>query len=196
MESSSAPAIGAVLAGGAGTRLGGAKARTKLGGRPLIEYPIAAAEAAGLEPVVVAKPDSQLPPLAVEIIREPDRPRHPLCGIVAALRRAAELPAVVVGCDMPFVSPALLSWLASTREPLVVPVLGGRPQPLLARYGASLLPELEAALAAEEPLQRTVRSLRPRLLPERTVARFGDPQRLALNVNAATDIELAERLLG
>lgn len=196
MESSSDPAIGAVLAGGAGSRLGGAKASTELGGRPLIEYPIAAAEAAGLKPVVVAKPDSKLPPLTVRIIREPDRPRHPLCGIVAALRCAAERPAVVIGCDMPFVSPALLGWLASTREPLVVPVLDGRPQPLLARYDASLLPELEAALAAEEPLQRTVGSLRPRLLPERTVARFGDPQRLGLNVNAPADIELAERLLG
>jgi molybdopterin-guanine dinucleotide biosynthesis protein A len=196
MESSSAPAIGAVLAGGAGTRLGGAKATTELAGRPLIEYPIAAAEAAGLEPLVVAKPDSELPPLSVEIVREPEEPRHPLCGIVAALRCAAERPAVVVGCDMPFLSPALLSWLASTREPLVVPVLGGRPQPLLARYDASLLPELEMALAAEEPLGRTVDSLRPRLLPERSVARFGDPQRLGLNVNAPADIELAKRLLG
>jgi molybdopterin-guanine dinucleotide biosynthesis protein A len=178
-----------------GNRIGGAKAVVEFAGRPLITHPLAAVEAAGLDAVVVAKRDSELPPLAVPIIREPDQPRHPLCGIVAALRHAGERPLVVVGCDMPFVSASLLSWLGSTVEPLVVPTVGGNPQPLPGRYDPTLLPALEAALAEEAPLQRTIESLRPRLISEIDLARFGDPQRLCFNVNTPADVERAERQL-
>jgi molybdopterin-guanine dinucleotide biosynthesis protein A len=187
--------VGAVLAGGRGSRLGGEKALIELAGRPLIERPLAAVEAAGLEAVVVAKRATKMPTLAAPVIREPDRPRHPLCGIVAALRHAGERPLVVVGCDMPFVSAALLAWLASIPEPLAVPSIDGRLQPLPGRYGQGLLPTAEAALAAEAPLQRTVESLRPRLIGEEELARFGDPRQLVFNVNTRADIERAERLL-
>jgi molybdopterin-guanine dinucleotide biosynthesis protein A len=187
--------VGAVLAGGRGSRLGGAKALVELAGRPLIDQPLAAVEAAGLEPVVVAKGASKMPPIAAPVIREPDRPRHPLCGIVAALRYAGGRPLVVVGCDMPFVGAALLAWLASTSEPLVVPSLGGDPQPLPARYDDSLLPALEDALAGAASLRGTIESLQPRLVAEDVLARFGDPTRLCFNVNTPTDLEAAERML-
>lgn len=49
---------GAVLAGGHGSRLGGAKPTADLAGRPLISYPLGALIAAGIEPFVVAKPSS------------------------------------------------------------------------------------------------------------------------------------------
>lgn len=190
-----ARAVGAVLAGGQGSRIGGSKALAELAGKHLISYPLAAVEEAGLEPVVVAKPDSELPPLSCRVIREPARPRHPLCGIVAALRAADGRAVVAVACDMPLVDPALLAHLAAATDPLLVPVLDGRPQPLHARYGPELRPQLEVALEREEPLRRTVDSLAPRLLDEEEVAGFGDPRRLLLNVNTPADVEAAELLL-
>ena len=39
--------------------------------------------------VVVAKPDTPLPPLGGVVLLEPDGRRHPLAGVVAALRFAA-----------------------------------------------------------------------------------------------------------
>ena len=51
----------AVLAGGLGSRIGGDKALVQLAGRPLISYPLAAAQAAGLDAVVVAKRSTSLP---------------------------------------------------------------------------------------------------------------------------------------
>jgi CTP:molybdopterin cytidylyltransferase MocA len=56
-------ALVAVLAGGLATRMGTAKASVDLCGRPLISYRLGAVRAAGLEPVVVAKRASRLPPL-------------------------------------------------------------------------------------------------------------------------------------
>lgn len=187
--------LGAVLAGGRGSRLGGGKAVAELGGRPLISYPLEAVEEAGLEPLVVAKRGSELPALRCRVLHEPDLPRHPLCGIVAALREAAGRPLVVVGCDMPFLDPGLLAWLGAAPEPLVVPLVGSRLQPLLARYDSSLLPQLEAALEGGEPLQRAVEALRPRLVAEPDLARFGEPRRLCLNVNDGAGLERAETLL-
>lgn len=199
---------GAVLAGGRGSRLGGGKPAVELNGRPLISHPLAAIEAAGLEAVVCVKPGDALPPSrgsfvvpgttkeprdAVLVLEEPVEPRHPLCGIVAALRLGR--PVVAIACDLPFVVPGLIELLAEATEPLVVPTLDGRPQPLLARYEPSLLPQLKAALEREEPLTRTVEGLEPRLLSEDDLARFGEPHRLLFNVNDREDLRRAEALL-
>ena len=187
--------VGAVLAGGAGTRMGEPKATVELGGRPLLEYPLAAMEAAGLESVVVVKPDSRLPPIAVARWDEPAEPRHPLCGIVTALERAEGRPVVVVACDMPFVTAELVAWLAAAPEPLVVPRAGGRLHPLLARYDPSLLGKLRDALGRGAPLHETVTRLRAREVGEDELRRFGDPARLLFNVNELADLAPAERLL-
>jgi molybdopterin-guanine dinucleotide biosynthesis protein A len=179
----------------------------ELNGRPLYSYPLAAIEAAGLDVVVCTK-QGEAPPSRgsivvseptkeprdlVAVLEEPAEPRHPLCGIVAALRMGR--PVVAVACDLPFVAPGLIELLAEAREPLVVPTLDGRPQALLARYEPSRLPRLEAALEREEPLTRTVESLGPRLLGEDELGRFGDPRRLLFNVNEPDDLREAEALL-
>ncbi len=188
-------ALGAVLAGGAGTRLGGSKATVELAGRTLISYPLAALAAAGIEAVVVAKPETELPALAVRVLLEPPAPRHPLLGIVTALREAGGRPVLAVACDLPLLPPELLAALAAAPEPLVLAAPGGDPQPLLGRYAPALLPELEAALAREEPLRRTVAALRPRLLGDDQLARYGDPADLTLNVNDRADLERAGVML-
>jgi molybdenum cofactor guanylyltransferase len=187
--------LGAVLAGGVGSRMGGGKICAELHGQSLIAYPLAALAEAGLEAVVCAKPGDRLPPLDAPVLREPEQPRHPLTGIVAALRAGEGRPVVVVACDLPFVAAGLIRLLAEAPERLVVPTLDGRMQPLLARYEPCLLPELEAALEREEPLTRTVESLGPRLLEEDELAQFGDPHRLLFNVNDPDDLREAETLL-
>lgn len=194
-----------MLAGGAGVRLGGAKATVELAGRRLIEYPLAALAAAGIEAVVVAKADTELPALAgVRVLREPDEPRHPLLGIVTALRAGEGRPVLAVACDLPLLTSPLLAALAAPPQPsapgaaperLVLAAPGGEPQPLLARYAPELLPALEAALARQEPLRRTVAALAPRLLADADLARFGDPAELLLNVNDSSDLARAGDIL-
>lgn len=187
--------LGVVLAGGVGSRMGGVKVCAELHGQPLISYPLAAVAEAGLDPLVCAKPGDRLPPLEAPVLREPMRPRHPLCGIVAALRAGEGRPIVALACDLPFVPAGLIRLLAEAGEPLALPTVGGRPQPLCGRYEPCLLPELEAALAREEPLARTVGALEPRLLGEDELERFGDPECILLNVNDADDLKRAEALL-
>jgi molybdopterin-guanine dinucleotide biosynthesis protein A len=191
-------ALGAVLAGGRGSRLGGAKATATLAGQPLLDYPLAALAVAGLERCVVAKPGSELPRLSddVRLLLEPEAPRHPLCGIVAALREGGGRAVLAVPCDMPLLEPALLELLASAPQPLVVLSRRGRTHPLPGRFAPTLLPALEAALEREEPLRHTVEALGARVLGAEEMERFGDPHNLLFNVNDREDLRRAAALLG
>jgi molybdenum cofactor guanylyltransferase len=147
----------AVLAGGRGRRMGGAKPLAELGGAPLIERPLAAAAAAGLEAVVVAKAGTPLPG-GLRVWLEPDDPVHPLLGIVAALEYA-DGAVVAVGCDQPFVPAELLARLAAGPEAAVR--VGGRLEPFPARYEPAWLPELRAALARDAGVRATLEALGP-----------------------------------
>lgn len=197
----SAPhALVAVLAGGRGRRIGGAKPTRMLAGRPLIDYPLAAARRAGLPAIVVAKRETELPAgLAETVFFEPDEPHHPLCGALSALEHAARLdPAtavLLVGCDMPFLAPALLRWLSEAHSGAVLLELDGRAQPLPSRCLVEHAPLLREALTRQAPLGQALHSLGPELVGERDLARFGDPRRLFLSVDRPEELTGAERLL-
>ena len=154
--------LGAVLAGGTGSRIGGEKASVQLCGRPLIAYPIAAMREAGLDAVVVAKPDTRLPELDVPVVRDASSVLHPLAGVIAALDHA-EGAVLVVGTDMPDIPPQLLRRLADADEDadVVVATVGGQLEPLCARYSPGARPALARALADEAPLRATVAALKP-----------------------------------
>jgi molybdenum cofactor guanylyltransferase len=183
--------IGAILAGGAGRRIGGSKATVKLRGRPLIEYPLASVQAALGEAVVIAKADTELPNLpGVTIWIEPLLPQHPLVGILHALALAGGRHVLVCAADMPFVTPALIERLAradSGGAAAVVAARGGAMHPLLGRYEAAAAEGLSVA-APDVPLREAVGGLSPRLFE------VEDPDEL-FNVNAPDDLLQATAML-
>lgn len=180
------PPLGAVLAGGAATRLGGAKATVELAGLPLIAYPLAALAQAGIDHVVVAKADSPLPTLDIPVVTEPDEPRHALAGVIAAMRHAGARPVLVLPCDAPFVTPMLLRVLASAAKPTAVRS-AGRVHPLFAFYSPEVLPLLERAVTQEESATEAFESLDPEWIEA--------PERETFNVNTPEDLARAEELL-
>jgi len=193
MGSSRAP-VGVILAGGLGRRLGGAKATARLGGQPLISYPLAALRSALAEVAVIAKAGTELPPLTgATVWIEPPEPSHPLLGIVHALGLAGGRGVLVCAADMPFVTGALVARVAGTDPqgaPAVVPTCGGELQPLLALY----LPAAAAALArgaidAGRPLRAEVAAIGPRLVEV-------DDERAFFNVNTPADLQRAAEMLG
>jgi molybdopterin-guanine dinucleotide biosynthesis protein A len=190
-----AGAVGAVLAGGRSRRMGTSKALVELAGRPLIDHVLVAVEAASLEPVVVAKPHSPLPSVSCRVLREPAEPIHPLQGLLTALAASGGRPVVALACDMPFVAPSLLEWLAGYGGGAAVVEAAGRVQPLLARYEPTVAPALEAALARGASAQEAVSGLDPRIVTETELARFGDPELICLNVNTPADLERAAAVI-
>ena len=181
--------VGAVLAGGEGRRMGGAKPARMLSGRPLVEYPARALLAVCDRVAIVAKASTELPSVGGERWDEPDQPRHPLAGIVHALEVAGE-EVLVCAADMPFVTvDALRSLVDAARPPATVAHAGGRLQPLLAVYWPEALRAMRSS-PPNAPLTRTVEALRPALveLPDEVVRSVDTPEALA-----AAERELASR---
>jgi molybdopterin-guanine dinucleotide biosynthesis protein A len=181
--------IGAVLAGGAGTRFKQAsKPGALLAGRPLVSYPVEALVAVCERVALVCKRGTSLPAVeGAERWDEPDEPRHPLTGIVHALEVAGE-PVMVCAADMPFVTvDACRSLLTAPQKSVaVVAAAEGVLQPTFGIYAPAALDVLRAA-PADAPLTRTVESLDP--------TRVALPARVVRSVNTPEELAEAERVL-
>lgn len=173
---------GAILAGGAGTRLGGvSKATLELDGRPLAAHVATVLGEVCDRVAIVCKPDTALPELpGIERWNEPEEPRHPLTGIVHALEHA-DGPVLVCATDMPWVTAdACRSLLdAAPGSPAAVAVADGETCPVFAVYAPEALGTLRAA-AQDAPLRETVEALEP--------ARVALPPALVRSVNAPGDL--------
>jgi len=158
--------VGAILAGGAGLRIGGQKPTVELDGRPLISYPLEAVGQVLSRVAILAKTGTELPPLArVAVWIEPECPRHPLVGITQALALAGGRPVLVCAGDMPFVTPELVRRLVKAdpgRAPAVVACSEDRMQPLLGCYQPRALQMLSGpARAASGRLMDVVAGINP-----------------------------------
>lgn len=156
---------GVLLTGGGSNRMGRDKATIEVSGVPLAARLGAILRAATDTAIEVGPGHSGLP----SVTEEPSG-GGPLAAVVAGWRRLTEhghdkRPVVVLACDLPGVTPALVGWLAAHPSPgSVVPVVAGRPQPLAARWSVADLERAEAQLAAGE------RSLRKVFGPDATFA--------------------------
>lgn len=186
---------GAVLAGGAGHRLGGGKAGVTVGGRPLLDHALQTVGRVARPVAVVVRADTVLPPLPVPpplVWTENDGPRHPMAGVVHALERSEGSAVLVCAVDMPLLDPATLRVILTgaalaPAAAVVVPQAAGHLQVLCALYRPAAL----AGLAGFDPDARAadlVRALGPAVIPFPDATPF-------FNVNTPEDVGRAEALL-
>ena len=189
---------GVILSGGASRRMGQAKAWLEVGGRACIARVWDACRQASLEPEF----QGSLPDLAsafggAAVHPDPEAGQGPLAALAAAMERHAGEGLLLLACDMPFLSPALLRGIAAGLDGAdwAAPEAGGRLHPLCAAYGPAALPQAQELLAAgrrDMHALLTAPGLRGRRLA--VLADWGDPDVLVLNVNTPEDLERARRL--
>jgi molybdenum cofactor guanylyltransferase len=181
----------AVLAGGLGTRLGGAKPSVPLLGRPLISYPVSAALATGLPTVVVSKPSTQLPHLDshAAVLIEDASCQHPLQGLITALQQHPRV--LAVACDMPFLTPELLSWLAARRDAPAAFELDGALAPFPSLHVSDELPTLSSSLREQSSLRHAFEAAGIHRHSTGSLARFGEPRRLLTSINTPDQLSAA-----
>ncbi len=146
----------AILAGGRARRLGGArKALLEVGGRAIIDRQLDVLRPrASRIAAVLREEDDDAPFTArgLEVVRDRVDGKGPLAGLAAALAWASGEPLLALACDMPLIDPHIVDLVTErvrTRgADLAVPIAHGRPQPLLACYGARCGALVDAALAA------------------------------------------------
>lgn len=175
--------IGVILAGGAGTRLGGvSKACVELDGRPLAAHVAEILGSACDRVAIACKPDTDLPELVgIERWDEPEEPQHPLTGIIHALEKA-DGPVLVCAVDMPWITEDACRSLfeAAPGGVAAVAVGAGEMCPVFGVYAPDSLTTLRAA-PADAPLRETVVGLDP--------VRVALPPPVIRSVNAPEDLE-------
>ena len=129
-----------ILAGGESRRMGQDKANLLLGERTLLQSVVAIMQPLFAEVIVSVRQtrhEIDLPQVCDDLLHT-----GPLAGLVAGLERNNTLWIFAVACDMPFITPAVIEYLAQQRADCqaVVPIVSGYPQPLAAFYAASCLP--------------------------------------------------------
>jgi len=196
----STPCTGVILAGGQSSRYGGRpKGLERVHGSRVIDRVagVLAAETDSLL-LIANDPDaaSWLPGVRVESDVRPGI--GSLGGIHAALVHA-RTPVIVVAWDMPFVPQGLIAELRARGEDadVVAPESGSSRrglEPLCAFYSQACVAPIERALDADD--RRVVaffEHVRVARVAAEDVRRFGDPERLFMNVNTPGELALAEQ---
>src|SRR5207248_5405066 len=116
----------------------------------------------------------------------------PLMGLYSGLSAIRTQRALVFAVDMPFIQPALLSFLLSqpyTPGALLVPMVHNVPQVMLAVYPRSALPLIEKLIQQGRRDLRSLLEVAPVHYIEEAQLRQVDPQlRSFLNVNTPEEL--------
>lgn len=121
----------------------------------------------------------------------------PLGGLHAALVESTGNATVVVACDMPYISGAMLAYLATlaASADVVVPRTDSGYHPLCAVYTRACL-QPAARRLAERRLKMIdlFEDLRVRVVDADELRGFGDVRRLLTNINSPDDLDRLEEL--
>lgn len=142
----------AVLAGGKSTRMGRDKGLITHEGRTLVEHVVDRLRTVSDDVFVVTKRPRTLEHLAVSVIADRSDVHSPLAGIATAVREARYDYVFVCACDMPFVSPDLVRFLAdrAVGHAAIVPRRDGRAEATCAMWSGNAADDIDAALAVGE----------------------------------------------
>lgn len=198
MASSRPPFSGLVLAGGGSRRLGRDKAALPWPpghSSTLLGFIVDRLRLLCQEVIVVGRSATDIAGVRTALDVLPGR--GSLGGLYSGLLVASQEWCLAVACDLPFLNPSLLRFMASLTgdEDALVPVVAGQFQPLHALYRKSCLPALQACLARNElQMKAFLKEIKVRFLPEAECRNY-DPELLSFwNLNRPEDLIEAQRI--
>jgi len=187
-----------VLAGGKSSRMGAEKAFLELAGKPLIERALTLAGTITADVKIVG--DRAQFASYGEVIEDVYHDCGPLAGIHAALKATASTSNLILGVDLPFLTPAFLEFLiaeARASNPTVtVPYAGAKFHSLCAVYRKDFYAHAERALSqGKNRIDALFREIPARAIREDELASRGFTAAIFRNLNTPTDFEQANREL-
>jgi molybdopterin-guanine dinucleotide biosynthesis protein A len=192
-----------ILAGGRSSRMGTDKALLPLPGQQditFVEHLTSLLASHCQEVLLVARDAGQAVDYAVverhsaRILTDETPDYGPLMGLYSGLRvmHPSSTHALLVAVDMPFVQPALISFMLSQPlgDALLVPLVEQVPQVLLSVYPRTVLPRIEACLRQGRRDPRSLLAVCPVHYLEEALLRVVDPLlRSFVNINTPEDLQ-------
>jgi len=177
---------GILLCGGGSVRMGSDKALLDLGGKPLLEYPLALLDELCGSVVLACGSEERYADLGRPLALDAEAGVGPLAGLVAGLSATNAEWSIALGCDMPRVTIELLAALMEEAVKSSLDVCAyedaGGPQPLCAVYRNTCLTPARDALAAGE--RRLTSFWREPL----RIGRLSGPEDALANLNTPEDL--------
>lgn len=143
---------GVILAGGASSRFGANKALALYDSLPLIQHVAQPLEKLFTERLVITNTPESYEFLGWPMAGDIYPACGPLGGIHAALHAINTPKAFIVGCDMPLLNTALISYLCNLSGDwdVTLPWLEAGPEPLYGVYSRHCLPSIEQSLQEKQ----------------------------------------------
>lgn len=143
----------AIIAGGRSRRMGRDKALVKLHGRPMLAHVIERVSGLGqAQTLLVSNDHAAHARFSLPMVRDSLPDAGSLGGIYTALMHSRHGHTLVVACDMPTLSPALLAYMLELREEgeydVIVPRVAGYPQGLHAVYSQACVAPIRSKIEA------------------------------------------------
>lgn len=134
----------AILAGGLSSRMGRDKSFVELAGKPLIAHVIERVSQLALPIMIITNDPESYQVFGLPLFADVLPSRSSLTGLYSALYHSASTYTLCVACDMPFLSPNLLTRLIRLCGgcDAVVPIFDGQAQALHAVYNKTCLAPL------------------------------------------------------
>ncbi|MBI5815757.1 MAG: molybdenum cofactor guanylyltransferase [Nitrospinae bacterium] len=132
----------AILAGGKSVRMGRDKAFVEVEGVPMIERVIAAARQCSANVIIIANEPEKYQKSGLPVHTDKVKGMGPLSGLVTAFEATGAGAVMMIACDMPYISPAMIRHILSRYLKgcgAVIPYAFGREQGLCAIYERRLL---------------------------------------------------------
>lgn len=182
------------MAGGKSSRFRGNKAFAKISSQRLIDRIIAELKAVLPNIILVTNTPHEYCTLDVELVSDIIPGRGPLSGIHAGLVASPFELNFVTACDMPFINKDIVAYLinqTTASDDVVVPVIGGYPEPLAAVYRKTCIRPVEDCIITTK---YQVKSFYPmvhvKYIPEKDLIKFGG-EKSFFNINTRDDFRTA-----
>jgi molybdopterin-guanine dinucleotide biosynthesis protein A len=186
---------GVILSGGKSLRMGQDKAFIEIAGLPMIERILRVLGDLFEETLVVANQTDPYRRLDTSVYTDAIPGRGALGGLYTGLLFSSFDTAFCVGCDMPFLSPSLISYLADEIEghDAVVPRTADGLQPLHAVYSKTCLGAIRRVIDEnKEKIIDIYPLVNVKVIPESDFSFLAGWKESFLNVNTPEDLDQAK----
>ncbi len=177
--------------------MGRDKAFLKLDGVPLIEHVLRTLRGIFPKTVIVTNTPSAYALYDAVVISDAVDKRGPLTGIYSGLLHSTDEYNFVAACDMPFLSPGLISYMTGLARgfDIVAPKVAGYVEPLHAIYSKGLLPLIESRLHQDaRQIQGIFSQARVRYVMETEIERYDPDKKSFKNLNTPEEYKEAQCL--